>query len=176
MLVRPIVHSPTRRQLSYTNGCISWVLVCALGDTPRPSGNSSRSRQMVDRRCKKIVYKYNYIYRMDLRCLPSISPVILGNFNITLVAMNSLTSFLVISSLVLQTVLGLPGPSKILKAREAELLKRSVDSFIATESPIALTDLLCNIGSTGACVPGASSGIVIASPDSTNPDCNDIPI
>lgn len=108
---------------------------------------------------------------MDLCCLPSISPV-LGNFNITLVAMNSITSFLVISSLVLQTVLGLPGPSKTLKAREAELLKRSVDTFIATESPIALTDLLCNIGSTGACVPGASSGIVIASPDSTNPDCN----
>jgi glucoamylase len=113
---------------------------------------------------------------MDLRYLPSISPVLLGNFNITLVAMNSLTSLLVIGSLAFQTVLGLPGPSKTLKAREAELLKRSVDSFIATESPIALTDLLCNIGSTGACVPGASSGIVIASPDSTNPDCNDIPI
>jgi hypothetical protein len=38
VLIRPIIHSPTRRhtrrQLSYTNGCISWVLVYALGDTP----------------------------------------------------------------------------------------------------------------------------------------------
>lgn len=113
---------------------------------------------------------------MDLHYFHSILPPVLpDNFNFTLVAMNSITSLLVISGAILQTALGLPGPSKTLQAREAELLKRSVDSFIATESPIALTDLLCNIGSSGACVPGASSGIVIASPDSTNPDCNDAP-
>jgi hypothetical protein len=57
------------------------------------------------------------------------------------------------------------------KEREAELLKRSVDSFIATESPIALRDMLCNIGSAGACVPGAASGLVIAGPGKANPDC-----
>lgn len=111
---------------------------------------------------------------MDLPRLHAISSVLLGNFNLTKIAMNSVTSLIVVGSLALQTVLGLPGPSKLLEAREAELLKRSVDSFISTESPIALTDLLCNIGSAGACVPGASSGIVIASPDSTNPDCNNI--
>lgn len=31
--------------------------------------------------------------------------------------------------------------------------------------------MLCNIGSAGACASGASSGIVVASPDKTNPDC-----
>jgi len=89
-------------------------------------------------------------------------------------AMNSFTSLLVITSLALQTVLGLPGPSKVVQEREAELLERSVDSFIATESPIALADLLCNIGSAGSCVSGASSGLVIASPDRTNPNCDNL--
>jgi glucoamylase len=80
----------------------------------------------------------------------------------------SVTSFL-LSSLMLQAVFGLP-PTRV-REREAEILKRSVDTFIATESPIALRDLLCNIGSAGACVSGAASGLVIASPDRTNPDC-----
>jgi glucoamylase len=116
---------------------------------------------------------------MDLSHPIFSSPVPFSSFNLTSIthcAMNSVTAFLVISSLALQTVLGLPGPSKVLQEREAQLLKRSVDSFIATESPIALTDLLCNIGSAGACVSGASSGIVIASPDRTNPDCNSPPL
>lgn len=86
--------------------------------------------------------------------------------------MSSFISILVVTSLALQSVLGLPEPSKLVQEREAQLLKRSVDSFIATESPIALADLLCNIGSTGACASGASSGIVVASPDRINPDCN----
>jgi glucoamylase len=97
-----------------------------------------------------------------------------SNFNLTSTAaqpiMYALPSLLVFGSLALQAVLGFPDPTRI-KQREAELLKRSVDSFIATESPIALTDLLCNIGSAGACASGADSGIVIASPDKTNPDC-----
>lgn len=113
---------------------------------------------------------------MDVaRSVLASSPVQLDRLNITSISslvMNSVTSFLLLGSLALQTVLGLPDPTKIVQEREAQVLKRSVDSFIATESPIALRDLLCNIGSTGACVPGASSGIVIASPDSTNPDCN----
>lgn len=83
----------------------------------------------------------------------------------------SAVSLILASSLALPVVFALPEPSRVLKEREAELLKRSVDSFIATESPIALTDLLCNIGSQGACASGASSGVVIASPDKTNPDC-----
>ncbi|KAG0646292.1 hypothetical protein D0Z07_8248 [Hyphodiscus hymeniophilus] len=89
-------------------------------------------------------------------------------FSIAQPIMHSLSTFWVFGSLALQ-IFAFPNPSRV-EQREAELLKRSVDSFIATESPIALTDLLCNIGSAGACVSGASSGIVIASPDKTNPD------
>ena len=47
----------------------------------------------------------------------------------------------------------------------------SLDSFIATESPIALQGVLNNIGSSGSKVAGASSGIVVASPSTANPDC-----
>ncbi len=75
-----------------------------------------------------------------------------------------------LGSLAIQAVLSLPDPSRV-QEREAELLKRSVDSFIATESPIALRDMLCNIGADGACVPGARSGVVIAGPGKANPDC-----
>jgi glucoamylase len=97
-----------------------------------------------------------------------------ASFNLTTLAvqpiMYSFTSLLLVGGLAMQAVLSLPDPSRV-KEREAELLKRSVDSFIATESPIALTDLLCNIGAAGTCAAGASSGIVIASPDKTNPNC-----
>ncbi len=78
--------------------------------------------------------------------------------------MHTFTSLLVLGSLAVQAVLCLPDPSRV-KERDAELMKRSLDTFIATESPIALSDLLCNIGAAGACASGASSGIVIASPD-----------
>jgi glucoamylase len=95
-------------------------------------------------------------------------------FNLTSIViqpiMYSIPSLLVFGTLALQAVLCLSDPSRV-KEREAEILKRSVDSFIATESPIALTDMLCNIGSAGACALGADSGIVVASPDKTNPDC-----
>jgi len=83
--------------------------------------------------------------------------------------MYSLSSLVLAGTLALHTVLCLPDPSRV-KERDAEILKRSVDSFIATESPIALSDLLCNIGANGACASGADSGIVVASPDKTNPD------
>jgi len=84
--------------------------------------------------------------------------------------MHSLFPLLSLGSFAIQTIFALPDPSRV-RQREAEILKRSVDSFIAAESPIALTDLLCNIGSAGSCASGADSGIVIASPDKTNPDC-----
>lgn len=97
-----------------------------------------------------------------------------SNFNISAVAaqpiMHAIPSLFLFGSLALQAVFAFPDPSRV-KAREAELIKRSVDSFIAAESPIALTDLLCNIGAAGTCAVGAAPGIVIASPDKTNPNC-----
>lgn len=83
--------------------------------------------------------------------------------------MYSFSSVFVLASLALHSAFALPGGSPI--KRDAEILKRSVDSFIATESPIALRNLLCNIGSTGACASGAASGIVVASPDRVDPNC-----
>ena len=113
---------------------------------------------------------------MDLSYAPILSSLILPSnssltFMIASYTMAPVTFLLVVVSYLLQIVLCLPEPSKIMQGREAHLLKRSVDSFIATESPIALADLLCNIGSSGACASGASAGIVVASPDRTNPNC-----
>ncbi|KFZ08780.1 hypothetical protein V502_09155 [Pseudogymnoascus sp. VKM F-4520 (FW-2644)] len=75
-------------------------------------------------------------------------------------------SLLLASTLAVQPIFALPGGV----AHDSDIRKRSVDTFLASESPIALTNLLCNIGSTGACVSGAASGLVMASPSQTNPD------
>lgn len=45
----------------------------------------------------------------------------------------------------------------------------TADTYLASESPIAKTGLLANIGSSGSKSAGAKTGIVIASP-SHNPD------
>ena len=50
------------------------------------------------------------------------------------------------------------------------VLGQSVDDYISTESPIAKTNLLANIGPDGSKSQGAKAGIVIASPSTSNPD------
>lgn len=47
---------------------------------------------------------------------------------------------------------------------------QSVDSYISTEQPIAKANLLANIGASGSKSSGAKPGIVIASPQTVNPD------
>lgn len=47
----------------------------------------------------------------------------------------------------------------------------SLDSWLAAESPYALQGVLDNIGAGGAKVSGAKSGIVVASPSKSDPDC-----
>ncbi|TEA19575.1 Glucoamylase [Colletotrichum sidae] len=74
--------------------------------------------------------------------------------------MKLFTSALLLGSFATQTIFGYPG---------ATVMKRDVDSFIATETPIALRELLCNIGPNGCHAQGVSSGIVIASPDKVDP-------
>ncbi|KAJ7451616.1 glucoamylase [Mycena latifolia] len=49
----------------------------------------------------------------------------------------------------------------------AVLAQSSVDSYIATESPIVKAGMLANIGASGARAEGAKAGIVIASPNTT---------
>ncbi|KAJ6441978.1 glucoamylase precursor [Purpureocillium lavendulum] len=79
--------------------------------------------------------------------------------------MHFFTSALLLGSVAVQTVLGRAG-----FGRQPLLLKRSVDSFISTETPIALEQLLCNIGSDGCNAKRAASGVVIASPSTQDPD------
>ncbi|KAI2632398.1 carbohydrate-binding module family 20 protein [Hypoxylon sp. NC1633] len=82
--------------------------------------------------------------------------------------MQGATSLFLLGSFAFQTILGLPGASQA--RREGQLLKRAVDTFIATEEPIALEQLLCNIGSSGCHAAGASGGVVVASPSTSDPD------
>ena len=63
------------------------------------------------------------------------------------------------------TALAAPAPSS-LEARATG----SLTSWLASESPIALQGVLNNIGASGAKVPGASNGIVVASPSTNDPD------
>lgn len=43
-------------------------------------------------------------------------------------------------------------------------------SYIASQSPISKAGILANIGPSGSKSSGAASGVVIASPSTTNPD------
>ncbi|KAF7348335.1 Glucoamylase [Mycena sanguinolenta] len=52
----------------------------------------------------------------------------------------------------------------------AVLAQTSVDSYVATESPIAKAGMFANIGADGSKSEGAISGIVIASPSTVNPN------
>ena len=61
-----------------------------------------------------------------------------------------------------------------LSAVSAEwMVKKDLDlqEFIDSESTVTLNGVLANIGPSGVRVPGAESGIVVASPSRANPDC-----
>lgn len=94
------------------------------------------------------------------------------NSNSTILAqpvMHAFTSLVLLGSVAFQTILGRPDAARM--RRDRHILKRSVDDFIAKEEPIALEQLLCNIGADGCNAKGASSGVVIASPSTADPDC-----
>ena len=93
----------------------------------------------------------------------------LSSLSIVEPVMHAFSSLLLLGTVVFQSVLGRPDGTRV--RREGDILKRSVDSFVATESPIALTKLLCNIGSSGCAASGAASGVVVASPSKSDPDC-----
>ncbi|KAL6914173.1 hypothetical protein FSST1_011933 [Fusarium sambucinum] len=71
------------------------------------------------------------------------------------------SSAFLLGSFALQSVLGRPA----LQERQS-----SLESFINSESSIAIEQLLCNIGSDGCHSQGVASGVVIASPDTEDPD------
>ena len=78
--------------------------------------------------------------------------------------MHFISTALLLGSVAIQAVLGRTGAG-----RQQALLKRSVDSFIEIETPIALEQLLCNIGADGCNARAALSGVVIASPITQDP-------
>lgn len=47
----------------------------------------------------------------------------------------------------------------------------SLDDWLTTEVDTSLTGILNNIGASGEWVPGASNGVVVASPSREDPDC-----
>ncbi|ROW03824.1 hypothetical protein VMCG_05402 [Cytospora schulzeri] len=82
--------------------------------------------------------------------------------------MHGLSSLLLLGTHAYQAVLGHPDASRV--RYQGDLLRRSVDSFVATESPIAISRLLCNLGPDGCYANGVAAGAVIASPSKVNPD------
>ena len=83
----------------------------------------------------------------------------------------SLSSLAATAVLCFSTCLALPHePTRLAKRGTGSLA-----NFIAGESPIALQGVLNNIGSTGSLSQGASSGIVVARPSTSNPDCKFYP-
>jgi len=102
--------------------------------------------------------------------LPSSSSLLsITSSHLLLPIMHGFASLLLLGACAFQAVLGRPDVSGA--KRSGLMLKRSVDDFIATEEKYALEQLLCNIGSSGCNAQGASSGIVIASPSKSDPDC-----
>lgn len=87
---------------------------------------------------------------------------------LTYIAMHLVSSLLVVGA-AFQAVLGLPDPLR--EKRDSAIIRRSAESFINQETPIAIKNLLCNIGSSGCRASGAASGVVVASPSKSNPDC-----
>jgi len=85
-------------------------------------------------------------------------------------AMHALSSLFVLGTCAVQAAVGHPGAA-LRSKREGDICKRSVDSYIETQTPIAWSKLLCNIGPNGCAASGAGSGVVVASPSKTDPDC-----
>ncbi|KAF5019186.1 hypothetical protein F66182_8814 [Fusarium sp. NRRL 66182] len=72
------------------------------------------------------------------------------------------SSALLLGSFALQSVLGRPA--------EVQERQSSLDSFIEAQSSISIEQLLCNIGSNGCNARNVAPGVVIASPDTQDPD------
>lgn len=81
-------------------------------------------------------------------------------FSLVSPVMHFISSALLLGAVALQSVMGRPSN-----------MKRDVDSFVQTETTIALEQLLCNIGDSGCHSSGVTSGLVIASPSKSDPDC-----
>lgn len=73
---------------------------------------------------------------------------------------------LLVGLLAIQNAFAIPNTSR------ANLEKRDLDSWIATQGPFSMSKLLCNIGSEGCNAQGVAPGAVVASPSKTDPPCD----
>lgn len=78
-------------------------------------------------------------------------------------------NILLAGSAIIQGVLGRPGLT--VNGRASKCARSDVSNFLQNEVPIALDKLLCNIGSKGCASSGAFPGVVIASPSTEDPNC-----
>ena len=93
-----------------------------------------------------------------------INKVVGFGFGLSIVSaiMRAITSLLLLGAAGLRSAFGLPG----------FFVKRAdVESFIATQEPLSLERLLCNIGDEGCEARDAPPGVVVASPSRRDPDC-----
>ncbi|KAI1461123.1 carbohydrate-binding module family 20 protein [Annulohypoxylon moriforme] len=106
---------------------------------------------------------------MDVLQISTWSILSSNSSSVILPIMQGFTSLFLLGSAAFQSVFGLPGVSDQVR-RDPHILKRAVDTFLTTEEPIALAQLLCNIGSGGCHSSGVANGLVIASPSTSSPD------
>ena len=50
----------------------------------------------------------------------------------------------------------------------------SLDTWLATETTVSLNGILANIGADGAYAKSAKPGVIVASPSTSNPDCENL--
>lgn len=85
--------------------------------------------------------------------------------------MHFFSNTFVLGAFALQSVLAWTSPLKGDRQR-IRGLAQSVEDFISTETPIALEQLLCNIGPDGCHADGVKAGLVVASPSKEEPPCS----
>jgi hypothetical protein len=85
----------------------------------------------------------------------------------TMPAMKSFATLAAAAAALVQPSLARPAESNHFQPRASG----SLSSFVASESATAKQGVLNNIGPNGSKVSGAASGLVIASPSTSNPNC-----
>lgn len=99
-----------------------------------------------------------------LNCSSSIS-IFSSSWYFAWPIMRAFSTAVLLGSVALQNVLA--RPNSVTRA----INRGSVDDFIKSEEPIALEELLCNVGAEGCHAFYAAPGIVIASPSTKEPPC-----
>lgn len=71
-----------------------------------------------------------------------------------------------------RTVAGLLSSAKgLAQPRLSARAMDTIDNYFTSQSPVSIQGILNNIGPDGSKAPGASAGIVVASPSTVDPNC-----